>query len=115
MVSNPPWTFVGGGLRWKPPCWSANLTWERGPCDDPVVRVLEYLTAYIHTYIQCYTIGLKQLLMLVVSGDPRCQGVAAEVMCLAAANDSVSALLTPMYVCMYVCMYVLVACNSVDV
>ena len=51
--------------------------------------------------------GLKQLLMLVATGDPRCQGVAAEVMCLAAANDSVSALLTPMYVCMYVCMYCL--------
>ena len=40
--------------------------------------------------------GLKQLLMLVSTGDHRCQGIAAEVMCLAASNDSVSTLLAPM-------------------
>ena len=56
--------------------------------------------SYIHTFIHIIAhIGLKQLMMLVASGDPRCQGVSAEVMCLAAANDSVSALLAPMYVC----------------
>ena len=38
--------------------------------------------------------GVKQLLVLIASGDPRCQEVAAETMCLAAGSDSGSALLS---------------------
>ena len=38
--------------------------------------------------------GVKQLLVLISSGDPRCQEVAAETMCLAAGSDSGSALLS---------------------
>jgi hypothetical protein len=51
--------------------------------------------------------GVEQIRLLIVTGDQRCQSIAAELMCLTAATEAAS-LLSPMYIIFHLYFFIMI-------